>query len=382
MAHSTKHPPAAEQITQDLSWSAQKSKEDVLTFSLLEALNYEFLGTGALLTPELHHDRRLKQDFVLTLPSGQEYTLEAKFEDYPDSLFPEVAQLVLRPGNVRLIEPGWIYKTTAHYLVYISTKSGIGTLIPRERALRLQEFMVQDVLLRSGHYEIPVMLNAALNASTTGAAIAMPRAGIGLGLLRSNILSAYRAHYGEEGLYQFDLSDSLRALKLHLTGERPIPNGPLATAALRTWAEKTLMTQPHGITKGLVSLEELPGRLAADMAGGAGALSCKPIVPICYGFFLNAIAARMSSGQHWLFQHVEGTYRAAGGEIIDVKVPIDSKVKPQLDGIMKSRPRVQARTLIDLKLLGLPVENLAAMSLAYLQKVNGLLRTPPWSTPI
>ena len=377
MLTSPETPGAQPPALQDLSWLAQKSKEDVLTLSLLQAVNQAFAGTGATLAPEHDYERRLRQDFVLTLPTGEQLTVEAKFEDYAASLFAEVAQLVVRRDGARAIERGWIYKTTAQYLLYVSPVSGLATLIPRARALELQVLLLQDLLLESADYDVPVMLNAALNAGARGEAIPMPRAGIGLGLLRQNILRAYQCHYGDVGLFQFDLSSSLSALKSHFLGSHPLENGPALSPSLVKWAQDKLLSEPRQGVPGLVALSDLVGHLCSCPLVRDNQLSCAPIAPNCYKFFVNAAAAQMNSGQVWLFPHVAGRYQVQPGVAVDVKRPLPSKASPVHQGQLLPRARVQHRTPAQLAQLTHVPADLNDRRWAYLDKLNALEPAEP-----
>lgn len=348
---------------QNLSWAAMKSKEDALTLALLENMNQAFGVNGGRLRAELDVRRRLSQDFVLVLPTGEQVTIEVKFEDYPLSLFPEVLQLVVRQDGTRLLEPGWVYKTTAQFLLYVSPVSGRAVLVSRQRVLQLQVHILQDVLLQSARYDHPALLNAALNPPEKGRT-GISRAGIGLGLLLTNVLDAYRLHYGQDGLYEFDVTPALQELKARLstqTGHSPY---------LVSWAAEKLLSEPFARRPGLIEPAELGWMLALNPNVNQGLVSNEPLPPLAYAFFKRAACAGLASGQDRLFSGVAGDYRTATGQVLAIGTPENSKLGVRHKGRKLTRDALQRRTPAELSALLEQDESLTIKRHAYLDKVD------------
>ena len=381
---STAPSPSTETTALALSWSTQKSKEDVLTLAILRTVEKAFKGTGAELLPELDNVHRLKRDFVLRLDDIISFSIEGKYEDYSVSWFPEVAQLVCR-GNSKEVVPGWIYKTTADFLLYLSPVSGVMTLIPRLRALEIQERLLEDVLLSTRAFDHPCLLNAALNPAEKlpngkTSDIAMARAGIGLGLLRSNILTAYSLLYGNEGLLHIDMRPTLQVLKDHFTGVKQRAELPELTADLTQWAQTKVLQEdvPEGTT--FTPLSDLPALLSNSDLLYAISARTSALAPTAYKFFINCVGARMCTGQTWLSQYVPGTYQIKDGPQMEVAEPLPSSTKMSRDGQDVSRARAQYRTPSQLKELvqvGLPKEERMVQRREYLENARSLAAAVP-----
>lgn len=368
MPESTTQTPPSES-EQDLSWLTQSNKEELLSTFLETLLNKALEGTGAKFLKQTDEIERLTHDWVLVLKDGTRLTIEGKIEDYALSLFPELAQIVIPRNGARRIEFGWAYKTTADFMLYLSPVSGVVTLLPRKRTIQQQILLARDVLVQTADYDIPCLLNAALNPEAPGSR-RMSRAGIGIGLLRTNILRAYVLSYGSEGLYQFDVSAELRALqKLLASADNVKP--PVAK-----WAENKLMSEPVEILDHQATFSLLPSLLEVSPLVLSGELHAPAVAARGYDFFRRAVSACVASGQTWLFEDVPGVYVDKDNTAFHLISPLSSGIGPAKDGQFVRRKDVQSRSDEQLKRIcdpAAPVDiELARKCDAYLFKAHNL----------
>jgi len=318
------HPPPAPSASSPLSldWTTQKSKEDALTLVATAAL-HRYFGPEAQVVELTSREAQKQGDFLVELPDGSACFIECKFEDYPDSWFPEVLQYIVRPEArgefARRIEEGWVYKATAHLLLYVSTVTGLAVLVPRRQVLDIQVAFLQAVLLASRTLEVPQLLNAALNKSKDG----IDRAGIGLGLLRDVVLGRYVAQHGAQGVHLMDFRPELARLQ-----ETFVPT----SRALQGWAATKVLSEPLALpaVPGLAwtpePLEDEPNPLHAL---GSLALSTQPISNDGFRFF-QAAGEQCATGQTWLAPAAAGLYAkrdgtfSAGNGVMEVRAPVPS----------------------------------------------------------
>lgn len=300
-------PPPAPSAAPPLSldWTTQKSKEDALTLVAHAALR-RYFGPKVRVVELTSREAQKQGDFRVELPDGSACFIECKFEDYPDTWFPEVLQYVVRAapnGEVaRRLEEGWVYKTTAHLLLYVSPVTGLAVLAPRKQVLDIQMAFLQAVLLSSRTLEVPQLLNAALNKHGDG----IDRAGIGLGLLRDMVLLRFVAQHGTQGLHVMDYRPELTRLQETF---RP------TTAGLKNWAETKVLSEDlalplvPGLTWTQAALDGSPSPL--HVLGRLG-LSDQPISNDGFRFF-QAAGEQCVTGQPGLARHAAGTYTKRAG---------------------------------------------------------------------
>lgn len=283
-----------------LDWSTQKTKEDLLTLVAHEGLR-RHLPASLSVTPLKTFEEQKRGDFRLQNDKGLSQHVECKFEDYPDTWFPEVAQYVKRAtadadGQIEL---GWCFKSSATWLLYVSPVTGLAVLVDRERVLNIQMALLQALLLLSTPLDIPVMLNAALNPSAKGSQT-MSRAGIGLGLDWRMILRRYGELHGTEGLALLDFRPELRALQQACTDNLP---------DWEKWAKDKLLSEPFpDVLNNGLSIEAAGSPVLCtlfDRVRNEQPLSPESELSL---FFLHA-ARRCVSGQTWLADSAQGRYR-------------------------------------------------------------------------
>lgn len=308
-------PPAAGKPALSLDWTTQKSKEDALTRAALLTLE-AFFGKAARVRTLEGFEAQRQGDFAVTLPGGKRLTVEAKFEDYPNTWFTEVLQLVAGTGGAPgRIEPGWVYKTPAHLLLYTSTVTGVAVLVPRREILEIQVGALHALMLASRELEVPLMLNATLNPASGGG---FSRAGVGLGLLRKQLVARYLERCGTRGLFLLDARQALRAM------QQGFGQGGSHVAR---WARETVLGQPFSRQ----GLEGVPQAKPGALAGGLEALefSDRPIGPHGLGFFQAALLEGLVTGQTWLAAAVAGEYRRLPGasepELARVAAPLAAR---------------------------------------------------------
>lgn len=302
---------------QPLTWPFEKKKEEKLTSATVEALNTRFKGVGVTVAIETDEVKRLTHDLVIALPNGARVTVECKYEDYAETWFPEVAQLIVGPEG-RRSELGWVYKTTAHLMLYVSTTTGAATFVARERVLNIQVALLQACLLESADYKVPIMLNAELNGANSSGPLVLTRAGVGLGLLIRNVLTGYRAKYGRNGLIHMNIRKELLSLKTSLLSER---------SDLGDWAMDKLLADPFEMQGAPASAEGLVEGLTECVN-----LSTEPIPRAGFLFFERAMMVQTVSGQSSLLRLVSGNYETVKGLTYRMPNPLPSSVLPSFNG--------------------------------------------------
>lgn len=308
-----------------LDWVTQKSKEDALTLAVLKALS-RYFGPSAKVRALGTIQGQARGDFLVVLPDGTEVTIEGKFEDYPATWFLEPLQLTSRVshgGRTLHIEEGWVYKSPAHFLLYVSTVTGLAVLVPRRRVLEIQVPMLQALMLASRDLDVPLLLNGALNP-VQGRPSEFNRAGVGYALLRDLVLKRYLQLYGQEGLHILSMRNELADLKNALLGDVP---------SMQWWLERVVLTESFAIPRipGLALLEAAQEGQANPLHGlGSLGLSNECISMDGFRFFQAAVAQGFVSGQTKLLAKVAGhylkrpgTYRE-GQELAWVGAPLPS----------------------------------------------------------
>ena len=353
-----------------LDWGTQKSKEDALTLAASVALK-RFFGSSVAVHELTTFESQKTGDFLLRFKDGRELRVECKFEDYADTWFPEVTQLVLpkHPSGreSRRIEEGWVYKSPAHLLLYVSTVTGMAVLVARKRILDIQVPMVQALLLASRHLQVPQLLNAALNPAPGGG---VSRAGVGLGLLKSLVIQRYLDLYGAQSVFCLDMGPELAQLK---EAYRP------TSKSLTYWLANRVLSEPLQPLPGLGMVETLGDDPTNPLLGlEPQQLSTERITSEGFRFFQYATAERCASGQADLLAHVAGVYAkrpgtfSEGQAFIEVNPPVSSKeFKPGTKG-QGSVHGLQRRFASDLESLlkELDREGLQERRQAYLQRVR------------
>lgn len=309
-----------------LDWTTQKSKEDALTLVASQALKRHF-GSAVQVRVLQGPGGQARGDFLVVYPGGAEVTIECKFEDYPLTWFLEPLQLTTRQsvsGKTMHIEEGWVYKSPAHFLLYVSTVTGLTVLIPRRRVLEIQVQMLQALMLTSSGLDVPLPLNAALNP-VPGKPLLFNRAGVGYALLSECVLSRYVTLYGLDGLFFLDARAELLSLKEALADKA----GPM-----RWWLDNVVLTKPMSMPR--LQATQQPTLLNTNGGSAAAALSALAQLELCaeplpldgFRFFQAAVVEGFVSGQTKLLAQVAGTYRKRpgtfrnGDELVALKAPL------------------------------------------------------------
>ncbi|MCC5612646.1 hypothetical protein LC612_39640, partial [Nostoc sp. CHAB 5834] len=153
--------------------------------------------------------------------------IDCKFDDYAKTWPLEVLRLNYQELDPA-IEKGWAATSEAHFVLYVSAASGMGTLIERKKVLDIQVPWLHALMRASALNDIPALLNVTIEADEQNE---VTHASVGFGLLHQNILHRYQEEHGNDSFFHIDFSETLTALKYEPT-----------TPALRTWAKHTLVS--------------------------------------------------------------------------------------------------------------------------------------------
>lgn len=375
--------PASTFDVKEFSLANMFGLEAAYTLAVHQTFKAALEGTPAELHLEKDHELRLRRDFTLKVPGHEPFSIECKFESYADTLYPEVAQLVRHNNGQRFIEPGWVYKTDAHYMLYVSIVTGRAYLMPRHRVLAVQVLLLRDILTQSTNFDCPAALNATINGPSGGVG-AVPRVGLGLGLLIENIIEAYKQKFGTDGLFCFDLAPGLKDLRQCLLEKSPLPVLKGVSQRALEGATNLLVSQKSNRTLlPETPISELPEAISSSKVVLEDGLSTESLGPLCYPFFVRSLALRTYTRQGVsMAREAEGTYLTAGkfselnNQSFFVKAPVVGNTCGTHAGQPVSRWKLHHRTPAQLATILKGAPDAKSLSWDYLDKVARLAEQP------
>ncbi len=169
--------------TKTFSFPVQLTVEQLITDALLDALKAR-LPEGWSIRVLKGTDEQSRGDLELSRGEERVY-VELKAEAYPGSLFPEPIQFwVSQPGH-GTYRRSWAYTTTADFMLYLSTVTGMLMLAPRRPWLKTgvvltEASLLQSVQTPSDPCRMYLTLNAGYLRGKSGRHFTGGAAGLGL----------------------------------------------------------------------------------------------------------------------------------------------------------------------------------------------------------